>query len=230
MTRPPIDNETAGRLLAAAAALFGERGFDGVSARAVAERAGVNKALVFYYFGSMEALFGRIVDRYYEAHGAALRAAAGDDAPLATRLHRMVDAYLDFIDSNRHYPGLVQSQLTSHGSEIDAIRRSMAALYEGIAGLLAEVTPADGPLAARHFFVTFSAAVVNTFTYAPALAGIWAGDPLSVAAIAERRAHLHWLVDTLLGRLVADAAAREAVPTDRSSTSGALASSGRDPA
>ncbi len=207
MSPKQTDSTTSERLLFAADALFGERGFDGVSARDVADRAGVNKAQVFYYFGSMEALFTRVVDGYYEAHRAALAGAAANDAPLAERLHAMVDTYLDFIDANRRYPRLVQNQLTSHGTQIDAIRRSMAALYEAIAGVLAEVTPATGPLAARHFFVTFSAAVINTFTYAPALEGIWEGDPLAPAAIAERRLHLHWLVDTLLARLIDDSGA-----------------------
>ena len=39
---------------------------------------------------------------------------------------------------------------------------------------------------------------LNYFTYAPALEGAWDGDPLAPEGIAERRAHLHWLVDTLL--------------------------------
>ena len=51
----------ADAILAAADELFGERGYDAVSARDVARAAGVNKALVFYYFGSMEELFARVL-------------------------------------------------------------------------------------------------------------------------------------------------------------------------
>src|SRR5256885_8471488 len=48
--------------------LFCERGYEGVSARDVAERASVNKALVFYHFGSKAKLFDRVIERYYESH------------------------------------------------------------------------------------------------------------------------------------------------------------------
>ncbi len=44
------------RLLAAAAQLIAERGWGGVTTRLVAQRAGVNGALVHYHFGSMETL------------------------------------------------------------------------------------------------------------------------------------------------------------------------------
>lgn len=50
-------SEGAERILAAAAALFAEQGYDGVSVHAVAERAGVCKANVFHHFKSKDALY-----------------------------------------------------------------------------------------------------------------------------------------------------------------------------
>lgn len=45
------------RILAAAEALFSERGYDGVSITAIAKRAGVSKANVFHHFDSKNALY-----------------------------------------------------------------------------------------------------------------------------------------------------------------------------
>lgn len=45
------------RILAAAEALFSERGYDGVSINAIATRAGVSKANVFHHFDSKNALY-----------------------------------------------------------------------------------------------------------------------------------------------------------------------------
>ncbi len=53
---PAAPGGTRARILAAAAELVGERGWDAVTTRAVAERAGVNQALVHYHFGSMDLL------------------------------------------------------------------------------------------------------------------------------------------------------------------------------
>lgn len=49
-------------LLAAAGVLFTEHGYDGVSTREIAEKAGVNLALIQYHFGSKAKLFLETVD------------------------------------------------------------------------------------------------------------------------------------------------------------------------
>lgn len=48
---------TAAAIVTAAAHLFSQRGYDGASTREIAERAGVNVALISRYFGSKEGLF-----------------------------------------------------------------------------------------------------------------------------------------------------------------------------
>jgi AcrR family transcriptional regulator len=61
MARPKASviprGESREKLIEAAETLFSEAGFDGVSIRAIAEAAGVNIALIGYYFGGKEGLF-----------------------------------------------------------------------------------------------------------------------------------------------------------------------------
>ncbi|MCP4805909.1 MAG: TetR/AcrR family transcriptional regulator [Proteobacteria bacterium] len=197
--------ERARKILAAADELFGEQGFDAVSVRDVAEHAGVNKALVFYYFGSKDELFERVVAGYYGAHEQALRDAFEGEGDVRTRLHRLIDAYIDYIAANRNYPRLVQQQVASNGPALELIQRSLIPMQEWVEAALVDVAPREGPLAARQFFVTFSGAVINYFTYADALAPAWGSDPASEQGVDERRAHLHWLVDAVVDKLEADA-------------------------
>ncbi|MDB5482976.1 MAG: transcriptional regulator, TetR family [Caulobacteraceae bacterium] len=49
--------ETRARIIAVALRLFGDRGFDGVSTREIAEEAGVNPPALQYYFDSKEGLY-----------------------------------------------------------------------------------------------------------------------------------------------------------------------------
>ena len=188
-------------ILDAADRLFGTRGLAGVSMRDVANEAGLKKALLFYYFAGKEALFQAVLDRYYTAHRGVLADALATDAPIERRLHDGLDAYLDFIEANMRYPRLVQSVVSSSPEHHPLIEQNLAGLSRLVDQAVSEPTPPSGPLASRHLFLTLSAAVINHFTYAGVLTSFWEVDPLSQEGLAERRAHIHWLVDILLSAL-----------------------------
>jgi AcrR family transcriptional regulator len=64
MARPKsLDSVARRKLIDAAEKLFSESGFDGVSTRAIAEAAGVNVALIGYYFGGKGKLFAEAFRR-----------------------------------------------------------------------------------------------------------------------------------------------------------------------
>jgi AcrR family transcriptional regulator len=71
----PAPAETGAAVLAAARALFAERGFEGASVRAITDTAGANLGAVTYHFGSKESLYVEVLrtaisplrDRVYEA-------------------------------------------------------------------------------------------------------------------------------------------------------------------
>jgi len=75
---------TRERILGAAAALVAERGWGSVRTRAVAERAGVNAALVHYHFGSMDELLREAV---------------------LTRIRPELQAIVDELLDERPFPG-----------------------------------------------------------------------------------------------------------------------------
>ena len=59
---PPTDLESPqARILDATRKLFAEKGFEGASTREIAERAGVNQAMIHYYFGNKKELYKRII-------------------------------------------------------------------------------------------------------------------------------------------------------------------------
>ena len=60
-------------LLDAAFALIGEKGFEGLRTREIAARAGVNIAMLHYYFGTKEALLVALVDHVRDTFNAPRR-------------------------------------------------------------------------------------------------------------------------------------------------------------
>lgn len=196
-----VNGDPAERILDAADELFSSRGFPGVSVRDVAEAAGVKKASVFYHFKSKDELFEHVLERYYAAHARVLESAETDGDP-SERLHRFIDAYLDFIEDHHRYVRLVQMEITSGSARLPQIARGLSLLHERVRAILEGLVPESGPLAARQFFVSFAGIVNNYYLYAPALSAAWNGeDPLAAGPRRERREHVHWIVDALLSRL-----------------------------
>lgn len=68
MPKSPPSNSTRlkgkirkAEIIASAASLFAEKGFNGTKTREIAARAGVSEALIFKYFPSKEDLYGAIL-------------------------------------------------------------------------------------------------------------------------------------------------------------------------
>ena len=64
--QPSSRAETEDAFLDAAERLLIEVGYSGITTRRLAEEAGANHGLVHYYFGSMENLFVRVLERFTE--------------------------------------------------------------------------------------------------------------------------------------------------------------------
>jgi TetR/AcrR family transcriptional regulator len=72
--------DVKGALLAAGHALYRDRGFDQVSLRDLADKAGVNQAMVRYYFKDKHGFLAAMLDQGFDR---LLEAAPADDAPAA---------------------------------------------------------------------------------------------------------------------------------------------------
>ncbi len=92
----PSGAVTRGRLLSASAELIVERGWSAVTTRAVAERAGVNQALVHYHFGSISALRSESVMSRLGPATQALLDELLEDCPITEsvrRVMRLIDEF-----------------------------------------------------------------------------------------------------------------------------------------
>ncbi|PIE17086.1 MAG: hypothetical protein CSA66_06860 [Proteobacteria bacterium] len=206
-TKTPIETSArALQILRAADELLAERGHDGVSMRDVAQRAGVNKALIFYYFGSRSKLFEKVLERYFRNHARALARAFNATGDVRTRVHHAVDTYLDFVEKNDLFSRLVQQEIARQEPQLPLIRDNLRTLFEMMREELDGVLPSEGALAVRHFFMTLASVTIHCSTYAEALADAWGVDPYSDQARRERREHIRWLTDTVVDRLVTERA------------------------
>ena len=88
--------ETRAKILDATDHLFGALGFDATTTRDIAERSGVNKALIHYHFGSKDELLSALLDGYYDRLSATLIEALQKSAEPELQAGDVIDAYADF--------------------------------------------------------------------------------------------------------------------------------------
>ncbi|MFV2087023.1 TetR family transcriptional regulator [Micromonospora sp. LOL_021] len=88
--RRPGNPDTREAILTAARQVFGERGFDQASVRAIAAAAGVDPALVHHYFGTKEKLFLTTMNAPVDPGDLLPQAFAGGPEEVGERMVRLV--------------------------------------------------------------------------------------------------------------------------------------------
>ncbi|GAO41268.1 TetR/AcrR family transcriptional regulator [Flavihumibacter petaseus] len=89
-------NEKQGQILTTAESLFSEKGFDGTSVRDIAEKAGVNVAMISYYFGSKEKLMETIFERRTEHIRLRVESLMKDDSiDYIGKVHLIIDEHIE---------------------------------------------------------------------------------------------------------------------------------------
>jgi AcrR family transcriptional regulator len=92
-------------ILLTAEELFAEKGFDGTSVRDIAQHAGVNLAMISYYFGSKEKLLEALLE-YRSDYTFSTLEELNKDQSLNPwdKIDRLVDFYVEkFINNNKVY-------------------------------------------------------------------------------------------------------------------------------
>ncbi|MDP2984797.1 MAG: TetR/AcrR family transcriptional regulator [Candidatus Latescibacter sp.] len=118
------------RILDAAAELFGERGKTAVSTAEIARKATINKAMIFYYFGSKEKLYQAALRAWFsDLTGTVLEKLAGTE-PGLSMIEAFVRAHIGYLLKRPAMVKLVIRELLSHDSSPNPL------LSEGMGGFL----------------------------------------------------------------------------------------------
>ena len=104
-------------LLRAGAELFSERGFDGVPIGEVADRAGVNKALISYHFRGKRGLYVAILESAFAAMAERLKAIEVGALDAREALHAYVRAFGDMTRESPGFPTLFLREVLRAGIE-----------------------------------------------------------------------------------------------------------------
>ena len=109
-------SETEERILAAALDVFASKGQDGARMQEIADAAGINKALLHYYFRNKAQLYEQVFDyvfrRFLGAFGTVMR----ETATFEDFLHAFIDGYIDFVREHLAVVKLITSEHLAGGA------------------------------------------------------------------------------------------------------------------
>jgi AcrR family transcriptional regulator len=120
--RRPGGADTREALLSAARAEFAERGFDGATVRVIADRAGVDPAMVNHWFGGKEALFTAALDLPMDPGTLIAEVVPGDPDQLGERIVGRFLTLWDHAGGGRPLAALVRS-IASHEAAAALMRQ-----------------------------------------------------------------------------------------------------------
>lgn len=186
------------RILEAARSVFIRRGTSGARMQEIAAEAGVNQALLHYYFRSKDqlgaAVFGQMAARLFPA---LLQVLAGD-APLDAKVEQIIAIYHENLTRNPFLPGYVLSELHHHPERIQQVlgkiggrdpRQVTAPVFLRLnEQIQAEVAAGRmRPITAREFVVNLVSLCIFPFAARPMLSMMLGLDDATFPTFIEER-------------------------------------------
>jgi TetR/AcrR family transcriptional regulator len=204
--RSPEQSQRA--ILDAACREFANEGVAGARTDAIAKAAGVNKALLYYYFRDKESLYGAVLQHALGDLLDQLMRVLDADASAGYRVLAYAVTHFDFVCTHPEYRRLIQFEMMRAGTNssphfeklIDTffrplMKRVISVLQEGIdSGEFRPVQP-------QQFMQSMVAVIVFYFTALPAIRALSPLDPLAPEALQKRRVAI---LDFISGALFED--------------------------
>jgi len=111
MEKDKIDKKD--HILDVAEKVFSDKGFDGASTRLISSEAGVNMAMLNYYFGSKEGLFLAIFDRKISSFQSILQNIGNDDTISSwDKMDRYIELYSERVVNNNCFQKLLYQEMS----------------------------------------------------------------------------------------------------------------------
>jgi TetR/AcrR family transcriptional regulator len=116
--RPTRDSREL--IFKAAAAEFAERGYEAAGVDRIAAHARVNKAMIYYHFGSKADLYREVLQDMFRAVSARARAIADGDGTPEAKFDIWVATLVEEAAARPHFPPIMLRELASGGEHLDS--------------------------------------------------------------------------------------------------------------
>jgi len=128
-----LDNNTESKIKNAARVVFHKKGFAAARTRDIAEEAGINLALLNYYFRSKEKLFNMIMlETMQEFMKSFLGVFNDENSTLDEKIEKIASSYIDLLIVQPDIPLFMMSEIRNNPSELMERFQSKHFFFESI--------------------------------------------------------------------------------------------------
>jgi TetR/AcrR family transcriptional regulator len=188
------DRETAERILDAAHAVFVRKGTASSRTQEIADEAGVNKALVHYYFGTKAALADAIFERALGTLAPLMFGILADEnRSIEQKVRDIVREQIDFHSARPYLAGYMVSEMHAEPARIAALMAKRGSPPRDLLRRQIREAVKAGtmrPISAEQFIVNLMGLLVFPFALRPGLSALLGIEPSDWAAFMEERKRL----------------------------------------
>lgn len=164
-------DSTEDKILEAAKNVFVAKGMEGARMQEIADEAGINKALLHYYFRSKERLFEAIFSEIIKYAFPKLSKVLQSESAISSKIEQFIDAYIDILRKHPFIPGFIMKELsrdpsfifrfvTKHGLDPQPVFKNIQAAMDR--GEIVKMDP-------RHLAINIVSMCVFPFAARPVL-------------------------------------------------------------
>lgn len=185
-------------ILSAAMDVFVEKGWDGARMQEIADRAGINKTLLHYYFRSKANIHRTIVERVFRMFFEQIETSLNEKDPLPTVLRKFIGGVTDAVGSNPRIPLFIMQELSQGGETVKGVLTQVVdgeniTLPERMFALIRKERAAGRirPIDPLQFIITLLGACVYYFMAEPIFGAVAPTlDPDLFSRVRDREAFL----------------------------------------
>ncbi len=157
---------TEDKILLAASEVFTEKGFAGARTRDIADEAGINLALLNYYFRSKEKLFDQVMKvKIVLLFGKIIPIISNEKTTIEEKIDLASEKYFEILSKNPNLPLFVISEIQKKNSDIKSILPVEKILMNSV--IIQQIKEKNPELNPFHFLLNFLGMTVFPFLARP---------------------------------------------------------------
>lgn len=119
------DNQTRDRIFKAASEVFEEKGYYGARMQEIADRAGINKALLHYYFATKEQLFMAVFRVLLKKMFEKIISIFAEETSFREKIRRFLDEHIEFLIKNPNLPIFLLNEVSRNPALADGLKETV---------------------------------------------------------------------------------------------------------